>query len=148
MSHKENKDPEVPSWEMKRPPADMFIDLGLPKEISRQSFREPIAPEEEITARLSGQNFRVIDIGSRGIGISLSSRDELTQGQEFDITITLDEKLIRIRGKIVHISQEPEEGNYRCGIEFVDLAEETKKQLEEFIQKHHAELFGQSPGFL
>lgn len=148
MSRKENKGPEVLSWEMKRPPADMFIDLGLPKEISRQCFREPIAPEEEITARLNGQNFRVIDIGSRGIGISLSSRDDLTLGQELDITITLDEQLIRMRGKIVHISQKPEEGKYHCGIEFADLADETKKQLEEFIQKHHAELFGQSPGFL
>lgn len=148
MSRKENEGPEVLSWEMKRPPADMFIDLGLPKEISRQCYREPIAPEEEITARLNGRNFRVIDIGSRGIGISLSNRDDLPQGRELDITITLNEKLIHISGRIVHISQEPEEGSYRCGVLFIDLAEETKRELEEFIQKHHAELFGQSQGFL
>lgn len=152
MSCKEKNGPEeVFPWEKKLTPTDsvdMSIDLGLPKDISRQCFREPIGPEENITAKLNNQNYPVIDIGSRGIGVALPSPQELKKGQELDIAITLDGKLIHFRGKVVHISQEATEKQYHCGIEFLDLSAETEKQLQEFIQKHHAELFGQPPGFL
>lgn len=126
----------------------MSIDLGLPKDISRQCFREPIGPEENIVAQCNGQKFQVIDIGSRGIGLSLPAPACLTEGQIIDIEIVLYEELIRFQGKVVHISRKSSENCCHCGIEFVDILKETEKQLREFIQKHHAELFGRALGFL
>lgn len=151
MSRNKNSGPDVLTWELKKPladPANMSIDLGLPKDISRQCFREPIGPEENIVAEFSGQKLRVIDIGSRGIGLSLADPACFTEGQVVDITIALRDELLRFQGKVVHISQKSSENYYHCGIEFVGTMKETEKQLREFIQKHHAELFGRTLGFL
>lgn len=151
MSRNDNTGPEVLTWELKKPladPANMSIDLGLPKDISRQCFREPIGPEENIVAEFNGQKFQIIDIGSRGIGLSLPAPVCLTEGQTVDIEIVLYEELIRFQGKVVHISQKSPENFCHCGIEFVDIMKETEKKLREFIQKHHAELFGRALGFL
>ena len=73
---------------------------------------------------------RTLNISESGILLETHFQIELTH--VIQLTIGLEEDLVDIEGKPVHV-QSLEEGKYQIGIEFVDLNPEAADLLQRFV---------------
>ena len=106
------------------------------KEIIRNYFR--IAPREadKIAVKADGQEYPVIDVGDRGVGIRLSDEDILLKVNDtLAIELELQGRRLDLQGKIVHISPDVS-GQYLCGIEFQKITRQDQQMLLEYLQQH------------
>jgi hypothetical protein len=113
------------------------------QEIIRQYFRIAVKDTDSITIKVDGQDYDVVDIGDRGIGIRLSPEDIfLAVEDELKIELNIDGIVHNLQGKVVHISpNEPEE--FLCGIEFIKIDQETRQKLMDYLQDSRSEIFNE-----
>lgn len=110
-------------------------------QIVRQHFRIAVRSSEKLTARIFDKKYELVDVGSRGVGIRLGSEDLfLTLENELDIELDLHGRLLKLKGKIVHISPDDSEQS-PCGIEFLDLDRESEETLLNFLKSGRTEMF-------
>jgi Tfp pilus assembly protein PilZ len=104
-------------------------------EISRKSFRTPIGESDDITLQINNQSFEIINITPDGVGIYLQDTDVFSIGQIIDtITLHLEGTLLTFQGKVAHISPMDPDG-FLYGIELIELLENNKRRLRQYIQK-------------
>lgn len=149
MTKKESGPEETAHWELKdlpvAPAGASPADADLEK-IIRKNYREPIADDDPVCAEIDGLTHRVCDIGSRGLGLILSSPGAFQAGSPCSITLHIGNNTITLRGKISHISPIETTGEYHCGIEFVNLGQNEEQTLQHFLTAHHTRLFGKTSG--
>lgn len=149
MQKKESGPEETAHWELKdlpvAPAGVNAADADLEK-IIRKTYREPIADDDRVCAEIDGLTHRVCDIGSRGLGLILSSPGAFQAGSSCSIALHIGNNTITLRGKISHISAIETSGEYHCGIEFISLGRDEEQTLQHFLTAHHARLFGKASG--
>ena len=121
-----------------------FVDEQELEEIKRKSFRLPIGENQTVTASIEGKKYDVVNIvGSErvGIGIRLKKKDTFAIGEKLTaIQLILKSSLVKIKGIVLHVSPDGS-GRYLCGIELINLDDETLTALRKFILESHANLF-------
>ena len=111
------------------------------KGIVRKYFRLPTSNPDEIKIQINDQQYDIIDILSDGIGIYLPLPGIFSVGEILNsIKLTVQEKIVKLYGKVVHISSY-EHGNYRCGIKFIDQYEESERSISEYIRINRVKMF-------
>ncbi len=115
-------------------------DSGL-KKIVRKFFRLPTGDLDEVTVQINDQQYDVIDILSQGLGIHLTDPEVFSVGEELhSIELTVQEKTLSLQGRVVHISPY-DQGNYRCGIEFINQNKKDENTIGKYIQEYRSKLF-------
>jgi hypothetical protein len=111
------------------------------QEVIRQYFRIAVRETDSITIKVDGQEYDVVDVGDRGIGIRLSPEDIfLAVEDELGIELNINGIVHNLQGKVVHVSPDgPEE--FLCGIEFMKLDDKSKQQLLDYLQNSRTEIF-------
>lgn len=137
MKDEDHKSAEIEAWEMP-PPKKSGKESAPINSIMRTSYREPVEGDEP-TVSVNETSYDLMDIGSRGIGISLEKADELTPGETYPVTVQFHGKTLQFLGRVVHVSPEP--AKYICGIELTNLGPDEEKSLQEFLQNIHAMIF-------
>lgn len=144
MKQKDSTGPEIEPWEMEEPkqkPADASIDQSEEiKKISRHSFRCPVSGVDAVEVQINDQKFDLIDIGSRGIGITLPEADTFAIDDTVAVKLLLQEKSFSLDGQIKHISSLGS-GLHLCGIELINLDQDSEQQLQTFLQTKRVNLF-------
>lgn len=137
MAHMKKNGPEITT------PAELCHADA--EDVTRHSFRSPVPAAAHITATIADQQYAVADIGSHGIGILVAEGSVLPPGQTCDLTLTLGNESIRLRGLIRHVTKDEEANAFHCGIQLLDLNREAEQRLQEFVlrQRHH--LFTRPP---
>ncbi len=143
MSKEKSDIPEIEPWELKdfSPAASTRDDLALGK-IVRESYREPIQEDEQLFARIDGQSYRIIDIGSSGVGIAVSSLAEFPAGTVCAMQLHIGGDTIVLEGTVAHTSPSEKTGEFHCGVKFTGLDKNSERILQKFLTAHHASLFG------
>lgn len=112
----------------------------------RKFFRIPVDEKSKVTIKIDGANYEVVNVAAGGVGIFLDDVDTFTQGDNItDIVLSIDDVSCKVKGCIAHVS--PEDVNYLCGIELIDMDKKTSKLLQRFIDNHKASLFSFMPDF-
>ena len=85
--------------------------------------------------------YEVIDLGDNGIGLKLSPEDLfIAVEDELPIELTIEGMTHNLQGKVVHISPAgPEE--FLCGIEFINISNESKDKLMNSLQTCREKIF-------
>lgn len=99
----------------------------------------PDPPEEEITAeqfeeQVSGAETLDLSAG----GCKILTRDKLPLKTELTFDLKLDDHVLSVRGRTVRARRQ-EDGRYAIGIEFIDLDDFARDQLELYIVETGAE---------
>ncbi|MCD4798251.1 MAG: PilZ domain-containing protein [Methanosarcinales archaeon] len=113
------------------------------KAIVRKYFRLPVSNPDEVKVKINDQQYDIIDILSEGIGIHLPRPGIFSVGKELNsIKLTFQGGIFKLHGEVVYISPY-EQGNYRCGIKFIDQDQdkESKRIISEYIKINRAKLF-------
>ena len=145
MTKKENEPEEISPWELKGlavAPTGACSSAADLQEIIRKNYREPILDDDPVCAEINDSTHKVCDIGSRGLGLIVPSRDVFLAGTAYSITLHIGDNTIALRGKVTHISPGETSGECHCGIEFIDLGKKDEQTLQRFLAAHHARLFG------
>jgi c-di-GMP-binding flagellar brake protein YcgR len=110
------------------------------EQIIRQIYRIPIKKEDGIAVTINGDDYEVVNLGSHGIGIRLSPPGHFeVSNQDHDVRLLLDGELLRLKGKIVHVTRHG--ADYLCGIKFSGLDELTQNKLLGCVYRIRARLF-------
>ncbi|MEN8140248.1 MAG: PilZ domain-containing protein [Thermodesulfobacteriota bacterium] len=110
----------------------------------RRFLRIPIEDADIAGVKISGRAFEIINLGSRGVGIFLDQAETFAPDAEVkDIELTIHGQRCLVNGRIVHVS--PKDSNYLCGIELLNLDQQTKELLQGLIDDHQASLFSMPP---
>ena len=107
----------------------------------RQFFRIAVKETDSIAIKADGQEYDVVDIGDRGVGIRLSPEDIfLAVEDELEIELNIEGIAHDVQGKVVHISPNgPEE--FLCGILFTKIDKKGSKHLMDFLQNSRTGIF-------
>ncbi|MFA7381952.1 MAG: PilZ domain-containing protein [Desulfurivibrionaceae bacterium] len=144
MTKEKNGTEEIVPWELTdlhvAPAGANPTDAELQK-IIRKNYREPIAGEDAVSAKIDGHTHQVYDIDNHGLGLIVPSHDAFLTGAFCSITLHLGDDTIVLRGKATHISPHGISGECLCGIEFINLNAKDKDTLKQFLTDHHARLF-------
>ncbi len=110
-------------------------------EIKRNYFRINIKENDDVSVKINNVPFEVMGLNDGGIGIRLSSEDILVSvGDELPLEFKIKNLVQTLLGKVVHISPfGPEE--FLCGIEFLNMDNETKVKLMEFLESRRENIF-------
>ena len=99
---------------------------------------------QTVTASIEGKKYDDVNIvGSErvGIGIRLKKKDTFAVGEKLTaIQLILKSSLVKIKGIVLHVSPDGS-GRYLCGIELINLDDNTLTALRKFILESHANLF-------
>ena len=95
-----------------------------------------IESEDEENRLTSGQSARTLDLSTGGAKVEITSAEPFSVplGRELRFTMTLDEKVVPARGRVVYERWETDEKTI-VGIEFTELAPEDRQAIEDFLGK-------------
>jgi len=111
------------------------------EQITRDIFRIPVIESHEVTALLDGQNYPVVNLGRKGIGILIPTEDAFAvSSSSHAIVLQLNAQRFELTGRVVHISPH-ESDNYLYGIELIDMSQDSEQAINEYIKKNRATLF-------
>ncbi len=106
----------------------------------RQYFRIPVDETSKVTITLNGVSYKVINVAAGGIGIYLEDVNTFKKGAKVtDIVLTINDTSCETQGCIAHIS--PNDTTYLCGIQLLEMDQQTTDLLQQFIDDHQASLF-------
>ena len=111
------------------------------QEIIRKYFRINVKGNDDISLKINEAKYEVIDVGDNGIGLKLSPEDLfIAEEDELPIELTIEGMIHHLQGKVVHISPAgPEE--FLCGIEFINISNESKDKLINYLQTCREKIF-------
>lgn len=118
-------------------------DVATPN-TTRSSFRIPVDKSSDTCFTIDTTEYRVIDVSISGIGIGLEdntaySIDEILENCSLQISGL---EFASLKGKVVHFSKETVMP-LRCGIQWIDLADEDRDRLKQIILNMKDQLFKQ-----
>lgn len=104
--------------------------------IVRKAFRVPVDDSSEVWAVIDHERYPVLDIAFDGIKIALRDEEQLVQQQVIkDCELNIfDVSFKGINGRVVHISL-TENNEWQCGIHWIDITEDTARQIFEIVSK-------------
>jgi c-di-GMP-binding flagellar brake protein YcgR len=110
----------------------------------RKFFRIPVEDPGQVTISIGNTSYQVINVAAGGVGIYLDNVEAFATGEQIkDIKLTIDSSSCTAKGRIAHIS--PGDNNCLCGIELLEMDEQTSEMLKNFIDNHKASLFSFMP---
>ena len=111
------------------------------QEIMRKYFRINVRGNDNISIKINEAEYEAIDIGDNGIGLKFSPEDIFVAVEdELPIELTIEGMTHNLQGKVVHISPAgPEE--FLCGIEFINISNESKDKLINYLQTCREKIF-------
>ena len=117
----------------------------IPNEIMRHIFRVPVSDSHGVKARLGGCRYDVINLGERGISIRLLKGEKPFGIGDIlpSIELTLPDQVLNLRGKVVHVSFDEKECPI-CGLNLIDLDEESELRICEFYRHLREEMFSKT----
>lgn len=111
------------------------------KPVIRESFRIPAGEHIDMEVVVNGKIYKLVDIGTRGIGIALDNPDVLPNTDDLhDIQLRFEDEKLELKGMIVHISPDTLD-TYLCGIELVEIDVASEKKLHKYLQKFRSGIF-------
>lgn len=114
------------------------------KKTGRNFFRIPVEDIHDASITIKGTKYSVINIATQGVGFYLEDTNTFEVDTELlDINLSLNGVTTTIKGRIAHVS--PSNIHYLCGIEIIDMNEQTADLLQGFIDQHKASLFSFMP---
>lgn len=147
MDKKKTGHVETVRWELTElpvaPAGTKPANADLPK-IIREKYREPIVADDQIYVEINGRNYRICDIGNRGLGITIPSFGGFLAGSVHTVMLHIDGKTISLQGIVTHVSPLENSGESHCGIEFIGMSQDDGQILQNFLTAHHARLFGET----
>jgi len=101
----------------------------------RKFFRIPIDDSSKVKISIDNTSYQIVNVAAGGVGIYLDNIDTFATGEQIkDIKLTIDAVSCTTKGCIAHIS--PKDNNCLCGIELLDMDEQTSEILKDFIDNH------------
>lgn len=147
MKRQNNLESETTTWEMVKPKQKTVNASDAQKEQARETgrkcFRGPVSADDAALVRVNNQQFKVVDIGSRGVGIILPSADTLCVGGTVSIKLLLQGKVFSLQGEIMHITP-ISNASFLCGVKLININYETEQKLQAFLQAKRITLFSLS----
>lgn len=111
------------------------------KKSFRKAFRVPISDSYALTVRVGEENFGAFDVVEGGVGIFHSRRAAFSVGQELEaVTLFFRGEPMALSGRVVHVSRD-DRGMIRYGVEFSNLDEDLREQLDDFVRIARKEYF-------
>ncbi len=144
MKRKDTKGSDLDPWVMKEPrkkPAGASKDTDKKaRETTRKSYRGPVSRSDATEVQIGKKRYRLVDIGSKGIGIALPKPDSLSVGETYTIKLLLQKQSLELKGRVKHLSPSASE-HYLCGVELLNLDKDTERKLQSFLQQKREQLF-------
>ena len=111
------------------------------QEIKRNYFRISVIGKESFSLKINNVPYELIDIGDSGIGVKLTSEDIFFAVEdELPIELKVENQVHNFQGKVVHINPEGHE-DFLCGIQFINVDENTKTKWMNFLQSYREKIF-------
>lgn len=111
------------------------------KKIIRNYFRITVRESDRIKIMADGQQYPIVDVGDKGVGIRLTEEDIFLSVEDpLNLELNLQDKILHLQGRIVHISPDGS-GNYLCGIEFKDIDAKHRKKIMKYLQQIKKTMF-------
>lgn len=111
------------------------------EQVIRHIYRVPVEQGDNVGVTVDGQRYEVVNLGSNGIGIRLPNPVPFTvDGQVHEIGLQIAGELLRLSGKIVHVTPYGSD-SYLCGIKLTDMNEESQRRLLDCVYRIRASLF-------
>jgi len=108
--------------------------------VIRSVFRFAISQSHQISTIIYGEICPVLNIGLKGIGVSVSKDLGLRVDDEIEgIILDIDENMFNVTGHVVHLSREGTK--ILCGIELISPDGKCLEKLAELIKQSKNELF-------
>ena len=102
------------------------------KKTGRNFFRIPVEDIHDASITIKETKYSVINIATHGVGFYLEDTDTFEVDTELlNIDLSLNGVTTTIKGRIAHVS--PSNINYLCGIEIIDMNEQTADSLFYFM---------------
>lgn len=110
-------------------------------EIKRNYFRINVKGNDAVSVKINNVPYEVMALSDGGIGIRFSAEDILVSvGDELPLELKIKDLVQSLLGKVVHISPSgPEE--FLCGIEFLNMDNNSKTKLMEFLESCREKIF-------
>lgn len=111
----------------------------------RNFFRVPLNKPGKFVAVIKNVPYPLVDIANGGAGFEITYEPEFTVGDILEpCRLDLGDKTIEgLRAEVVHLS--PGDGTtWKCGICWVDLADNTVGKIAAIVQNFRKELFADS----
>jgi len=111
------------------------------QEIMRKKFRINVKGKSEFSIKINDAKYGIFDVCDNGIGIILNTEDIfIAVDDELPVELKINETTISLIGKVVHINPKgPEE--LLCGIEFINIDNNSKEKLIAFLQTCREKIF-------
>jgi len=93
---------------------------------------EHVAHEGEVLNQGMG---RTLDVSA--VGLKLETHIPLKPGEELRVAIGLDDDVVNLQGRIVHVSEVGSE-LYHAGVDFVDLDAQGQRVLNRYLEAFNA----------
>lgn len=107
---------------------------GAAPQPCRRAFRVPVRESQMLTVRVGEEHFGAFDVVEGGVGIFHSRRAAFSVGQPLeDMCLFFKGEPLPVYGRVVHVVRD-EHGMIRCGVEFLDLDEDTRDRVYELVQ--------------
>lgn len=125
--------------------ASSGADDKVSNESMRHIFRVPVSESHGVKARLGGRRYDVINLEKRGIAIRLPKGAKPFGTGDIlpSIELTFRDRVLNLRGKVVHVSYD-EKKSPVCGLNFIDLDEESELRIVEFYRHLRKEMFSKT----
>ena len=110
--------------------------------IVRDVFRVPVDDSYGVNACFGSRRYCVVNLSKRGVAIRLlKGQKPFGIGDVLpSIELTLPDRVLNLRGKVVYVSYDEKEYPI-CGVNFLDLDEESDPGILEFYQHLRKEMF-------
>ena len=110
-------------------------------EIKRKYFRINLKDNDAVSVRINKVPYEIFDLSDGGIGVLLSSEDLLLSvGDELPIALQIESQTLNFMGRVKHINPIGKE-EYLCGLEFINVEEQTRSTLIRFLQTFREKIF-------
>gem|GEM_PF-2511284 len=118
---------------------DQFPSLALKdedaKKLMRGSFRIPIGNEDQISVRLEGAVFQVLNISEGGIGLLIKNPEGgLKEGWMGTLLMSIEGKEWNVQARVSHLSPY-DSGDFICGLQFMEVSPQLEQSLNEFLSR-------------
>jgi hypothetical protein len=110
--------------------------------VSRKSYRLPVQDRDSNLLEANGRTYPLLDISPEGVCIGIEAASPIsTEDIQPNCRITLgDQSFEGLEGEVVHASLDGD-GNWICGIQWLNVEEGTLNALEKKLASLRKEIF-------
>lgn len=113
-----------------------------PEQVARKDYRLRLRDEIDFAVVIDGTSYPLIDASVSGVCIAIDHEAPFEEDDQLDrCSIVLNQQRFdNLQGEVVHKSTNGE-GNWICGIQWLDVDKETSKKLKQALFTLRQEMF-------